>query len=102
MKDDIIKINEKYRKIILVFPSCGVDVKLFKIKRNECKKYINVGFVSNLIEPKGIYEYLESIVILSKKLPIRGMIIGDGIERTKVRKWIKEKMLKEYFILLAP
>lgn len=72
LNDNLINISKSS-----VIPGSGVDIKKFK-----SKKYKNTGkrflFVGRLLRDKGIIEYLEVAIMLSKEQPhLEFLIVGE-------------------------
>lgn len=105
---NIIIENYKYDESkIVVYPSGGVDTKLFtdidKIESIEKlklkKKYKYVGFASRIERNKGYDVYLRFIKELEKEKKIgnyRFLIIGTGSEEKKLNSLIKDLSLEKY------
>ncbi len=60
-----------------------------------------IGFVSRLIEKKGVYDFIELFSMLKKYKNIKGVIVGDGPERENMIKVIKKKGLTDQIILVG-
>jgi L-malate glycosyltransferase len=95
----------KYRikpQKIKISPSGGVDTNLFKpgkVNRKKIlKNYANqivLGFVSRIDKGKGWQVFLQAIKKLKEetKIPVLGIIIGNGKEVNSMQKLIKELQL---------
>lgn len=85
-----IKFNLPKDKIV-VFPSCGVDLKKFPLKKNKQKKNMPFcfGFISNFIAGKGIEEFIESFIKLhATNKNIYAVVVGSGPLDEFIRKKI--------------
>ena len=60
-----------------------------------------IGFVSRLIEKKGVYDFIELFSMLEKYKNIKGVIVGDGPERENMIKVIEKKGLTNQIILVG-
>lgn len=77
---------------IIVSPSGGIDCNVFYSKRNRVMKdYFHLGYVGRLEELKGILEFIDACVLISKKYKIKVTIIGYG----PLNEIVKEKT-KQY------
>lgn len=97
--DMIVVPSEFYKKIVLerglgeeskvfVSPSGGVDTSLFtKTGMNvvqEDLSFIHIGFVGRLDPLKGLLEFIDACMLLSKESKIQVTIIGYGSLKNKV------------------
>ena len=83
----------------------GFDLKLFKIKnfhRND-KKYFLVGGVMRLTYEKNIKLFISvARECYLQKLNVKFLIIGDGPEKNKLKKYIQKNCLSDYLTILRP
>ncbi|MFA6339178.1 MAG: glycosyltransferase family 4 protein [Candidatus Paceibacterota bacterium] len=71
-------------------------------KLNEFKNDLWIGTISELHKNKGLVYAIEAINILVEKYPsLRFIIIGEGEERVKLEKIIKDKKLENNVFLLG-
>lgn len=107
IKESIIKLNKDYEKKIEVILDI-VDPKLIEKMANEKevfqdKSYINILTVARLII---VHKGYDLAIKAAKRLKDDGykfkwFVIGDGADKTKMVKMIKENKLEENFILLG-
>lgn len=78
-------------ELVNVYPSGGVDRNIFYPLSSK-KDIFTLGFVGNFIEYKGWIVFLESLRHLQKKLkvPFKAIMIGNGPDSGKVKKFITE------------
>lgn len=60
-----------------------------------------IGTVSRLIPAKGIDIFLQALALQNKKMPLKGLIIGDGPERTALQNLAHELGLSEKVLFLG-
>lgn len=102
---------EKYNinpEIIKIYPSGGINTKIFKkIDKKEARQIIKldvekkyVGFVSRIENKKGWDTLLRAIKILEHKIDknVRFVFIGDGSEKDKFDNMIQELNIKDKII----
>ena len=106
-------VNEEYnvdKKKIVVYPSGGVNKEIFKdIPMPVAKEYLKldpninyIGMVSRIEKDKGWDTLVNAASYLSKENLINNykfIIIGKGKETQDLKKLIKQKELKDYFII---
>ncbi|WP_456058211.1 glycosyltransferase family 4 protein [Campylobacter hominis] len=87
------KINLNENKIF-IFPSGGVDLKIFHPLKNNHIVDFTFGYISRLEKDKGWDVFLDSISILKKhQYAFKAIIIGDGSEKNKmIKKMIDLKL----------
>ena len=67
-----------------------VDTNSFKIERELNKRENLVGYIGQLIDMKGVTNFVKAIPLLSEELAISGfVIIGEGPERSEIEREIK-------------
>ncbi|MBD0850588.1 glycosyltransferase family 4 protein [Maribacter arenosus] len=82
-------------KSIFVYPSGGVNGKIFYPKKTASKTFV-FGFVSNFIETKGWSVFLNALIMLKasdKITRFEAIMVGDGTDLEKIREQIKSKEL---------
>ena len=98
--------NIKENKVF-IYPSGGVDTKLFKkIDKKEAKKnaklsnkYNYIGYVSKLEKNKGYDIFLEAVSKLKDKKELKNykyLIVGSGSEENKFKEMVKDLDLESY------
>ena len=114
----VVVPSEYYKKImidnynikeskIFVYPSGGVDTKIFKKidmkkKKKEAKlsnKYNYIGYVSKLEKNKGYDIFLKAINILKDKKELKNykyLVVGSGEEEDKFMDMVKSLELEDY------
>ena len=114
----VVVPSEYYKKImidnynikeskIFVYPSGGVDTKIFKkIDMKEAKKeaklsnkYNYIGYVSKLEKNKGYDIFLKAINILKDKKELKNykyLVVGSGEEEDKFMDMVKSLELEDY------
>jgi len=84
---------------IYIFPSGGVNTKLFKplnLKRN---KIFTIGFVSRIDKGKGWDIFLKSLYILRQNaIKFNAIVVGDGKEKKDFLKLIDELKLNDNIV----
>ena len=107
---EVIHNNYKVdNKIIFVYPSGGVNTKLFvpedkKESKEKAKLDINtkyIGYISRIEKNKGYDTYLEAINELVSKNKIdntKFIIVGTGAEEELLEKLVKKYNLEDYII----
>ncbi len=85
-------LNKFSKKLILIN---GVD-KVLKIKKNR-KYYSDILFVGRLESGKGIKEFVQNIIYLSKKIKIKVGIIGSGPDKKLAYNLLKKNNIN-FFI----
>ena len=108
-KEIMIKEYDLKEDKIFVYPSGGVNTKLFISKdKKEAKQEIGldkntnyIGYISRIEKNKGYDTYIEAINELVSKNKISNtkfIIVGRGDEKTKLNKLIKEYNLEDLII----
>ena len=106
-REILIKNYDINENKIYIYPSGGVDTKLFrkidkiealnKLKLSHDKKYI--GYVSRLEKNKGYDIFLKACSCLHKyDSSLRFIVVGDGDESVKYEKLVDRYHLREYII----
>ena len=106
---DEYKINEKK---IVVYPSGGVDIDLFKkIDKKEAKEYLKldtktkyIGYVSRIEKDKGYDTFIEAVNVISKDKKYKNykyIILGSGSENYILEELIKKYKLQDKVIRLG-
>jgi glycosyltransferase involved in cell wall biosynthesis len=96
-------------KNVVVYPSGGVDLSLFKeLDKKESKQALEldnktkyIGYVSRIDTDKGYDTFVEAINVLSKDKKFskyKFLIIGDGEEKSKLLHMIKNYNLEDVII----
>lgn len=88
---DIFEIDDHNK--IYVYPSGGINAKLFRPKTKKQQGELVYGFVSNFIESKGWRIFLEALYRVcnqNKSQRIKGIMVGDGPDKTQVVKTIQD------------
>lgn len=83
----------------------GFNLKLFEIKNSEHndKKYFLVGGVMRLTNEKNIKLWISVARECSlQKLNVKFLIVGDGPEKNKLKKYIQKNCLADDVIILQP
>ena len=105
-------INKEYKikeRDIIVYPSGGIDLDFFKkLDKKEVKKELDldsktkyIGYISRIDKDKGYDTFVEAINILSKDKKFnkyKYIIVGDGEEKNKLLKMIKNYNLEDVII----
>jgi len=96
-----VSLQVDYQGPSKIIPN-GVDIDFFKPKGQKIKKFddnkINILFVGRLEKRKGLIYLLLAFERLKKKRKnIRLIVVGDGKEKRKLEKIIKEKKIKDVF-----
>lgn len=61
-----------------------------------------IGAVGRLSEQKGVDVFIDTVQTLKiQKIPVKGILIGDGEERDRLEKLIDEKALRKDIVLLG-
>ena len=114
----VVVPSEYYKKImmdeykikenkIFVYPSGGVDTKVFKkIDKKEAKKQANlsnkynyIGYVSKLEKNKGYDVFLKAVSILKDKKELKNykyLVVGSGEEEDKFMDMVNSLDLEDY------
>lgn len=82
--------------LILVSPSGGVDLSVFHpvIRTGEIRSTFHLGFVSRLIEEKGVTDFLLLLSSLVKLgIPVKATIIGDGPLRNTIESFQPKQII---------
>ncbi len=95
---EIIKKNYKKKNHeILIYPSGGIDLDIFKPGITSTKKKTFVlSFVSNFIASKGWKIFLDSITKLQENKDIDNLqviMVGDGPDKAAIKRIVKERKL---------
>jgi glycosyltransferase involved in cell wall biosynthesis len=96
-------LNLRPNKVVVV--KNGFDLKLFKIKNSHQsdKKYFLVGGVMRLTNEKNIKLWISVARECNlQKLNVKFLIIGDGPEKNKLKKYIQKNCLSDDFTILKP
>jgi len=90
------KFNIKESKIF-ISPSGGIDTKVFKPMNLEKNNIFTIGYVSRIDKGKGWDIFLRAVKVLKdKNLNFKVIMIGDGEEKSKLIKLIKNLKLEKY------
>ena len=74
-----------------VYPSGGVDSRVFHPIEKEDDGFFIIGFISNFIENKGWLVFLDALTRLKlsgRALNSRAIMVGDGPDKEKIRNYI--------------
>lgn len=72
----------------------GIDTKCFKPSKEKTHKIFTILSISQFSEKKGLIYLAQSCKLLKKKnISFKCIIIGDGLERKKVVRYLKENKL---------
>jgi glycosyltransferase involved in cell wall biosynthesis len=97
-QDSYYQIYHKYLSNATIIYS---GVESYKRSIQKCNRYFNVLFVGRLVEPKGIYNLINSYELLPFGIRpnIKYHIVGDGYERNNIIKLVKNRNLQKTIIL---
>ncbi|WP_228236660.1 glycosyltransferase family 4 protein [Allomuricauda sp. M10] len=90
----IFKVGDIER--MYVYPSGGINAKIFYPIEEGGDEKLTFGFVSNFIETKGwriFLNALSKIAVSEKDQNVKGIMVGDGPDRSKIIKIIDESGL---------
>ena len=96
-KDKIIRLYDLESNKVFVYPSGGINTKLFCPKRESTGNTFVLGYVSYFVESKGWRIFLDTIYnILSKNsiYNIEVIMIGDGADKNKIIDYLGSLKLK--------
>ena len=98
---DVIKQRFSNKNKIVVIPN-GIEIGSdeFSIDLG-LKKYFVIGTIARLSPEKGIIRLVKAFKNIKKIKNKKLLIIGDGIEKSKIEKYIKENDLENDVIMLG-
>ena len=81
---------------IFVSPSAGIDLEVFYPKKIAKESTLTLGFISRIDSGKGWDLFIDLISLLkSKDIDVKGIVVGDGLERDKFLKQIDKHNLDD-------
>ena len=95
-------LNQKTKKVLLIngFDKYFTTDEFTNINYHFLfnKKFMNILFVSRLVEGKGCMEFIDTIIKLvnAKYLDLRYIIIGDGYLKNKMIKTLNDNNMSKY------
>ena len=96
-KEKIVENFHSDPSRIFVYPSGGINTKIFYPNRAEDTSVFTLGFVSNFIKEKGWEIFLEAMAQIQNQNLIpsfRIEIVGDGPDNRKLRDYLREHKLE--------
>jgi len=90
---------------IFIVPNGQPDIQFPVLRLNNDLIEINLLFLSNLIKPKGVFDFIDSLEILNnQKISFKGTIVGNegDISKKELLDYINNKKLQDKISYLGP
>lgn len=94
VRKKLVKLGIKKEKIQVIY--CGVDVDLIKTVKVRKEKWSTVCYAGRLVKYKRLDDLIEATIRIKRVIPnVQVKIIGQGLDRERLRQMVKEKNLEK-------